>query len=239
MKLVLLATISFAVAVLGGQSVLSPVHDRFNELDDRLRAVDEDYEADGWFSSSSDSWLDNVDSTMFGDSFTCFDEESVFEMFEGKDEMDDVETAGNLQPDHTNHTASSSMTIYQLIKGSQFTTKMAAFIDADPDNELARTLDDPTMKHTIFVPTDSAFEKISKNHPQLSPGAVRKMLYYHISSGTTHLAAHSRDTTIPTLYKEPGLGGDRPQRLSIRPDYEGSKFVNSYARVVADDIVSS
>lgn len=52
MKLASLITVSFAVVVvLGEQTVLSPVHGGFNELDNRLLAVDEDYKADGWFSS--------------------------------------------------------------------------------------------------------------------------------------------------------------------------------------------
>lgn len=102
---------------------------------------------------------------MFSNSMTCFDDESMFEMFEGEDEMDNAETAGNLQPDNTNNTASPNMTIYQLIVGSQFTTKLAALLEAHQDNELTRTLDNPMASHTIFVPTDSAFDQISKNHP--------------------------------------------------------------------------
>lgn len=49
------------------------VHGRLSEPNDRLAAVYEDYEAKGWFSSCSNSWLDNVSSTMFDDSMTCFD----------------------------------------------------------------------------------------------------------------------------------------------------------------------
>jgi uncharacterized surface protein with fasciclin (FAS1) repeats len=245
-----LATVSSAVVVADEQAPLGhgkKNDDQLNTIDERLLPVDEASQADEMYSfresmfSPSDTWLDVVRYNFYGSgNMMFFDEDSVFEDFYEEDDLDYAATAGNLRPDHVN-SGSSNMTIYELIRTSQFTTKLAALIDADENKEIARILNDSKVNHTVFIPTDKAFDKISKSHLQLSPGAIRNILYYHISPGRTHLAQRlfQSSYTVPTLYKEPGLGGDLPQRLSIRSNDWERTTVNFYAQLVAGNIVSS
>ncbi|KAJ5611107.1 hypothetical protein N7510_007826 [Penicillium lagena] len=242
-----LVTVSSAVVVADEQALLSPGHgknndDRLNAIDERLLLSDEATQADGMYSFRETmfipTWLDILESSYYGGgrNMVFFDENSVFEDFDEEDDFDDAATAGNRRLNHFN-SGSSNMTIYELIKTSQFTTKLAALIDADENKELARILNDSTVNHTVFVPTDCAFDKISNYPLQLSPGAIRKILYYHISPGTTQVSQDS--FTVPTLYKEPALGGDLPQRLSIRANDWEPTTVNFYARLVANNIRAS
>ena len=269
----LLATASSAAVALDVQSVLFSVHgedhdDSLNDADNSLLAPGEDIPAhgldfflegaldpeDSWSDpwSEPDSWLDNVESGLCGRYMGMFlDEDDVFDEFD-QDDVGDTATADDTPSDQADTSGSSNMTIYQLITSSRFTTKVAALIE--PDSGFARLLRDNSVNHTVFVPTDAAFDKISKDHPDLSPSAIRKIISYHISPGNTQLSPPSSygSSTLPTLYKEPGLGADFAQRLTIHSDFNTGlsrhyrRFslhreagtVNFYAQVVASDIVS-
>ncbi|KAF1989219.1 FAS1 domain-containing protein, partial [Aulographum hederae CBS 113979] len=128
-----------------------------------------------------------------------------------------------------------NMTIYELISKSKYTTKLAKLIEDDED--LIKVLNSTSSNHTIFAPTDAAFEKIPDHAHKPSKEIIKKVLLYHIAPGLYPAGRVLHSYTIPTLFESPHLGQDPlPQRLSVKFGLKGLTL-NFYSRIVAVNIV--
>jgi uncharacterized surface protein with fasciclin (FAS1) repeats len=134
-------------------------------------------------------------------------------------------------PHHEHH--KPNKTVYELIAGSKYTTKLAALINEFPD--LVEVLNGTAANYTIFAPTDKAFEKIPKHHKKPSKELIHKVLAYHVSPNFYPARRVLVTHTIPTAFGEDALGGE-PQRLRVGLGFGGLK-VNFYSKVVAVNIV--
>ncbi|KAF4304540.1 hypothetical protein GTA08_BOTSDO07722 [Botryosphaeria dothidea] len=126
-----------------------------------------------------------------------------------------------------------NQTVYELIANSKYTTKLAELINDDP--ELVKVLNGTAANYTVFAPTDKAFEKIPKHVKKPSEEFIKKVLLYHISPDFYPAGRVLKTYTIPTLYKEPELGDDYPQRLSVNVGLRGLTL-DFYSRIVAINI---
>lgn len=126
-----------------------------------------------------------------------------------------------------------NQTVYELIAGSKYTTKLAKLIGEYPD--LVKALNGTKANYTIFAPTDAAFEKIPDHHKKPSKELIEKVLSYHVSADFYPAGRILVSHTIPTALKEDALGGE-PQRLRVALGFGGLK-VNFYSKVVAANIV--
>lgn len=133
------------------------------------------------------------------------------------------------------HHGPPTQTIYELIKCSKHTTKLAEYVDED--EKLVKLLNSTDATHTLFAPTDYAFSKIPKHAPKPSKKFVRDVLRYHMSPGVHSALQIFHTRTLPTLYNEASLGKDLPQRIVVRGGL-GKLKLNFYSRIVASDIVS-
>lgn len=136
-------------------------------------------------------------------------------------------------PHHPHDGHQPNETIYQLISKSKYTTKLFKLISED--EELVTILNGTAANHTLFAPTDRAFEKIPEDAPEPSKEMIKKTLLYHIVPGVFParrvLGAH----TVPTLLREAKLGRKRPlQRLSFQLSLYGLT-VNFKSRIIAVD----
>ena len=130
------------------------------------------------------------------------------------------------------HHHKSNLTVFQLIAGSKYTTKLAKLVSEYDD--LVELLNGTAANYTVFAPVDKAFEKIPK-HVKPSKEFLKKLLTYHVSGDFYPAGRVLVSHTIPTLYSEDLLGGEA-QRLSTSIGFGGLK-VNFYSRVVAVNIV--
>jgi len=125
-----------------------------------------------------------------------------------------------------------NQTVYQLIAGSKYTTRLAKLIDKFPD--LVETLNGTKANYTVFAPTDRAFKKIPKDHKEPSDELIKKVLTYHFSPDFYPAGRILVSHTVPTALGEDALGGEQ-QRLRISLGLRGLS-VNFYSRVVAANI---
>lgn len=215
-----------------------PLADVFQEIDDSFTRV---------MKCSKNAFDDAVDYTL--DAATKFDHK-VEEAFDGESWMDSIDEELDLfdkhgphhgrprhppkhrKPHHPHH-GKPNETVYQLIAGSKYTTKLAKLINQFDD--LVQLLNGTAANYTVFAPTDKAFEKIRKHHPKPSKEFLKELLTYHVSSDFYPAGRVLVSRTIPTLKKEETLGG--VQRLSTQIGLRGLT-VNFYSRIVAIDIVS-
>ena len=135
------------------------------------------------------------------------------------------------RPHHGHH--KSNKTVYELIAGSKYTTKLAKLINEYPD--LVDLLNGTAANYTVFAPTDKAFEKIPKGHKKPSKELIKKVLAYHVSPDFYPAGRILVSHTIPTALGEDALGGE-PQRLRVSLGLKGLA-VNFYSKVVAVNIV--
>jgi len=125
-----------------------------------------------------------------------------------------------------------NQTVYELISGSKYTTKLAKLIDKFPD--LVKTLNGTEANYTVFAPTDKAFEKIPEHGKHPSDDLLKKVLLYHVSPDFYPAGRVLVTHTIPTALSEDSLGGE-PQRLRVGLGLKGLA-VNFYSRIVAVNI---
>jgi uncharacterized surface protein with fasciclin (FAS1) repeats len=137
------------------------------------------------------------------------------------------------RPHHGHHRHKSNLTVYQLIAGSKYTTKLAKLIDEYPD--LVKTLNGTATNYTIFAPTDKAFEKLPKGHKP-SKELIKKVLAYHVSPAFYPAGRIFITHTIPTALGEESLGGE-PQRLRVGFTIGKGLNINFYSKIVAVNIV--
>ena len=90
-----------------------------------------------------------------------------------------------------------NQTVYQLIAGSKYTTKLAELINEFPD--LVKALNGTKANFTIFAPTDAAFAKIPEDEPKPSKEVLKKILSYHVSDSFYPAGRVLVTHTIPTL----------------------------------------
>lgn len=141
---------------------------------------------------------------------------------------------GKGRPHHPPHHGKPNLTVYELIAGSKYTTKLAKLINEYPD--LVKTLNGTEANYTIFAPTDKAFEKIPEHHKKPSKETIEKILQYHVVPDFYPAGRVLATHTFPTLLKLDSLGEEPlPQRLARRLGL-GGLTINFYARVVAVDI---
>ncbi|KAF2722207.1 FAS1 domain-containing protein [Polychaeton citri CBS 116435] len=136
-------------------------------------------------------------------------------------------------PPHHGH-EKPNLTVYQLIAGSKYTTKLAKLISEYDD--LVDALNSTKANYTIFAPTDKAFEKIPDHVPKPSKEFLKKLLEYHVVPGFYPAGRVLATHTVPTLLKSDSLGSEPlPQRLSFHIGFKGLN-VNFYSRVIAINI---
>ena len=139
------------------------------------------------------------------------------------------------KPKHPHHGhkghGKPNLTVYQLIAGSKYTTKLAKLINEYPD--LVKTLNGTAANYTVFAPIDKAFEKIP-HHGDHKPSKelIEKILSYHVSPEFYPAGRVFLSHTIPTALEE-SFG---PQRLRVGLGLRGLA-VNFYSKVIAVNIV--
>jgi hypothetical protein len=156
-------------------------------------------------------------------------------------DVDDADDTRHHHGDHDHHGhhghhgdphKRSNLTVYQLIKKSKYTTKLAKLIDEDGD--LVSVLNSTNANYTVFAPTDDAFERLPK-HERPSKDDIKKVLLYHVSADYYPASRVLLSHTIPTLLKEKDLG-NFPQRIRIGLGLKGLEL-DFYSPVVAINIV--
>jgi len=133
-------------------------------------------------------------------------------------------------PHHPHH--KSNLTVYQLIAGSKYTTKLAKLINEYPD--LVDVLNGTSANYTVFAPTDKAFERIPDHGKKPSKELIQKMLSYHVSSDFYPAGRVLVSHTIPTSLGEDALGGEA-QRLRVSFGLGGLR-VNYFSKIIAANI---
>ncbi|KAF6786842.1 fasciclin domain-containing protein, partial [Colletotrichum sojae] len=144
--------------------------------------------------------------------------------------VDDVENRFEhfLEEEIFNDPKTSDKTIYELISESEYTTAFAKLVNDYDD--IVDILKSTKANHTLFVPTNHAFEHIPK-HKKPGKEVIEAILKYHVGIGDYDAKRVLRTHTLPTLLNEPWLG-DKPQRLRTSVGLGGVR-INFYARVVA------
>jgi uncharacterized surface protein with fasciclin (FAS1) repeats len=129
------------------------------------------------------------------------------------------------------------LTVYQLIAGSKYTTKLAKLINEYPD--IVTALNTTKANFTIFAPTDAAFEKIPEHHHKPSKEQLKDILYYHVVPDLYPAGRVLVSHTAPTLLKGKHLSSQpEPQRIAFKLGLRGLT-VNFYSRVVAINIIGT
>ena len=145
--------------------------------------------------------------------------------------------------------------VYELIAGSKYTTKLASLIDQYEDLVdlvglpalmlpqtgllMQSQLNGTSANFTVFAPTDCAFAKIPKHAPEPSKEFLKDLLTYHISEDFYPAFRLLSHPTIATLLPGNGLSTDpkgTPQRLSYQVGFFAPLTLNYYAKVVAVNI---
>jgi len=131
--------------------------------------------------------------------------------------------------------------LYELIKKSKHTTRIAKLIEEHDD--IKELLSSADKDHTFFVPTDKALEKLPKHKDGKGPSkeVIKAVLKYHLVP-EANLAKHLLGVhTLPTL-----LGGDQlshdpektPQRLTVGFGLGGIRL-NKFVRIVLGNVRGS
>jgi len=125
-------------------------------------------------------------------------------------------------------------TIWEMIKEGKSTTRFAKLVEEHDD--IKAKLKDRKSDHTLFVPTDRAFEALMDGDKKPSREFLDEMLRYHIVPGRysagTVMSAH----TLPTALELRDLGHHH-QRLRISVSLV-SVHVNFYSRVTTANIAA-
>lgn len=134
---------------------------------------------------------------------------------------------------HHHPPPTEGLTIWEILEKSEHGTTFASLIKEYDD--LVEILSSTDKNHTVFVPTDAAFDKIRKDHHEKpSREDLEDFLRNHIVPGNVEAKQMWHRNTLPTLLKEKALGGD-PQRLRVRFGLRGVN-INVHSRVVVADV---
>lgn len=141
---------------------------------------------------------------------------------------------GHGKPKHPPHHHKPNETVYQLIAGSKYTTKLAKLISEYED--LVEALNSTSANFTIFAPTDSAFDKVPDHAPKPSKEQLKAILSYHVVPDVYPAGRVLVTHTVPTLLKGEHLSSQpKPQRLAFKLGLRGLT-VNFYSRIVAINV---
>ncbi|KJX95350.1 fasciclin domain family protein [Zymoseptoria brevis] len=181
--------------------------------------------------------------TTFGDKMeeTANDLQSWLEehnMFESSDDghhHDGDHKRPHHPPHHDDpHHGKPNLTVYQLIAGSKYTTKLAKLINEYDD--LVEALNSTAANYTIFAPTDAAFEKIPEHAHKPTKEQLKAVLSYHVVPDFYPAGRVLVSHTAPTLLKGKHLSSqEEPQRIAFKIGLRGLT-VNFYSRIVAINI---
>jgi uncharacterized surface protein with fasciclin (FAS1) repeats len=165
--------------------------------------------------------------------------DSAFESVEVHD-IHDTSDDPHEEPKHPKHPPpghdphhKSDQTVYQLIAGSKYTTRLAQLINRYPD--LVELLNGTAANYTVFAPIDKAFDKIPEHAKEPSKEAIYKMLTYHVSPVQYDAFSVFFARTIHTILTEEALGGYE-QRLRVGFGL-GGLHLNFYSKIIATNIV--
>lgn len=138
-------------------------------------------------------------------------------------------------PPHDHHGPRTDSTLFDIITNSKHTTKLAELIKLD--NDLVQMLKDPKANLTIFAPEDGAFDRLPHKDPKEVPkDLLRRVLKYHIASGTHNSQDLVHHNTLVTKLPENDLGKGMHQRLRIGFGSHGPA-VNYYSKLTMVDVV--
>lgn len=170
-------------------------------------------------------WLDSTVET--------FEDLDIDDMFDHPHKKPHKKPKHPKHPHHGHHPHHKpNQTVYQLIAGSKYTTKLAKLIDEYPD--LVEVLNGTAANYTVFAPTDKAFEKIPDHGKKPSKELIHKVLAYHVSPDFYPARRILFSHTIPTALGEDALGGEAQRlRVGLGP---GGLRVNFYSKVIAVNI---
>ncbi|USW48707.1 Putative FAS1 domain-containing protein [Septoria linicola] len=161
------------------------------------------------------------------------EDSDLFKAFEG----DHEHPPHHRKPEHPPHHHKPNETLYQLISGSKYTTKLAKLISEYDD--LVDALNSTSANFTVFAPTDSAFEKIPEHAPKPSKEQLKAILSYHVVPDVYTAGRVLVTHTVPTLLKGEHLSSQpEPQRLAFKLGLRGLT-VNFYSRIVAINILGT
>ncbi|KAI0544712.1 FAS1 domain-containing protein [Xylaria curta] len=161
-------------------------------------------------------------------------EEVIDAILDDDEDYPDIFGANELdhRPGHGHHGrrpgrqhAPSNYTLYQAISESNYTKKFVALVNDFPD--IVELLNSTSSNVTVFVPVDSAFDKIPEHGQKPPKEFVEKILQYHILPGFYPARIVVDSHTLPTALKSPALA-DRPQRLRISVSFFRLK-INFYS----------
>jgi uncharacterized surface protein with fasciclin (FAS1) repeats len=208
------------------QTVWSEVEDAFkdsvafgsNAIDSALDAV----------SDSTEAVVDYTTMTAF-DTKAWLD--SAVDEADLQFEFDSLDTGKKPHKKHPHH--QSNKTVYELIAGSKYTTKLVAAINEFPD--LVEALNGTAANYTVFAPTNKAFEKLPCDFKPTKE-ILHKIIAYHVAPDSYPFKKLITSHTIPTALGEDSLGGE-PQRLRLGFNLLSGIKVNFYTRIIAGNIV--
>ncbi|EQL35227.1 hypothetical protein, variant [Blastomyces dermatitidis ATCC 26199] len=125
-----------------------------------------------------------------------------------------------------------NMTLYEMINTSTHTKTFARLVSEFYD--VADILKSTSSKHTVFVPTDKAFEKLRYHHPNLPDKVLKKVIMYHIMPHEYSRRELFFMNTIPTMLENTGLG-PYPQRICTQFGPKGLTL-NFYASIIKGNL---
>jgi len=142
---------------------------------------------------------------------------------------------GHWKHGHHGHLGNTSKTIYELISENNHTKRFAALVDDHDD--IKELLKDTKTNHTLFIPTDRAFERIPDHDKDKKPPAkvIRAILAYHIAPGRYTSRRLWFSHTIPTELSSSSLGS-HPQRLRISSSLVFGSRINFFTKILIKDI---
>ncbi|KAK4453438.1 putative fasciclin domain family protein [Podospora aff. communis PSN243] len=145
---------------------------------------------------------------------------------------------------HGHHPGDTTKTIYELISSNKHTTRFAALVDEHDD--IKSLLQDTKANHTLFIPTDRAFERLphhgddgdDKDKPKKPPAhIICAILAYHVAPGLWPSRRLYFTHTLPTELTSPSLGS-HPQRLRISSSLIFGTRLNFFSKLVVKDIAA-
>ncbi|PGH08653.1 hypothetical protein AJ79_05935 [Helicocarpus griseus UAMH5409] len=125
----------------------------------------------------------------------------------------DAQLRGGHHPGHGHF----NMTLYEMIKSSSHTKIFAKLVDKFDD--VVDILNSTSSNHTVFIPTDKAFEEF-RGHPHVSDKLIKKVIMYHIAPEQYPTQRVFTSRTVPTLL-EPHELGHYPQRICTQFGLKG------------------
>jgi hypothetical protein len=140
-------------------------------------------------------------------------------------------------PPRDPHGPHINSTIYDLLQKSKHSKRFFEFIKEDKD--LSAMLQDKNNNHTVFVPSNKAFDMLDKykKHHNVSKEMLHNVFLYHIAPGYHQGQDLRFHNTLLSALPAPDLGDDLHQRLRIGLNKKGPT-VNFYSQFVMLDVVS-